>query len=353
MGKSSKPPKPPDPGTTAAAQSTINRDTAITNAIMNMTNQVTPDGSLTYSRTGEEDVYISPVYDDKGRLVPGTGTTIKLPRFTSTQSLSPEQQAIKQQQDLASLNLATLGNNLSGTLGQQLTGNFTLGNEAVEGRLFDLGRRRLDPMFAEQDESLRTRLANQGIRAGSDAYDAEMRRFGENRNDAYNELLLRGRGQAVQEQLTEDNQRINQISALMGGGQVSQPNFINTPGTSLANVDYAGLVGDNYRARLANWQAQQAQQQAMMGGLFGAIGAGLSAFSDERLKENVEKVGKTGDGQNIYSYNYKGDPTPQMGLIAQEVKEKHPEAVHTHRSGFMMVDYGKALARSGQKKRRA
>ena len=71
---------------------------------------------------------------------PYTGQTYQVPRFSVTTTLSPEQQAIKTQQDGASLNLATLGNDLSGTLGDHLRGNFTIGNESTEARLFDLGR---------------------------------------------------------------------------------------------------------------------------------------------------------------------------------------------------------------------
>jgi hypothetical protein len=61
-------------------------------------------------------------------------------------------------------------------------------------------------------------------------------------------------------------------------------------------------------------------------------------FSDERLKENIEQVGKTNDGQNIYRYNYKGDPRSQIGLIAQEVAKDHPDAVGK-RNGYLTVDY--------------
>ena len=61
-------------------------------------------------------------------------------------------------------------------------------------------------------------------------------------------------------------------------------------------------------------------------------------FSDERLKENIEQVGKTNDGQNIYRYNYKGDPRSQIGLIAQEVAQDHPEAVGK-KDGYLTVDY--------------
>ncbi len=65
-------------------------------------------------------------------------------------------------------------------------------------------------------------------------------------------------------------------------------------------------------------------------------------FSDERLKENVKEVGKTFDGQPIYSYNYKGgDKRQQIGLMAQEVEGKHPDAVGLA-GGYKTVDYGKA-----------
>jgi len=65
-------------------------------------------------------------------------------------------------------------------------------------------------------------------------------------------------------------------------------------------------------------------------------------FSDERLKENVKEVGKTFDGQPIYSYNYKGgDKRQQIGLMAQEVEDKHPNAVGLA-GGYKTVDYGKA-----------
>jgi hypothetical protein len=67
-------------------------------------------------------------------------------------------------------------------------------------------------------------------------------------------------------------------------------------------------------------------------------GGGGFFSSDERLKENIEKVGKTNDGQNIYRYNYKGDPRTQIGLIAQEVAKDHPDAVGSH-NGYLTVNY--------------
>jgi hypothetical protein len=67
-------------------------------------------------------------------------------------------------------------------------------------------------------------------------------------------------------------------------------------------------------------------------------GGGGFFSSDERLKENIQKVGETNDGQNIYRYNYKGDPRTQIGLLAQEVAKDHPEAVGKH-DGYLTVNY--------------
>ena len=73
-------------------------------------------------------------------------------------------------------------------------------------------------------------------------------------------------------------------------------------------------------------------------------GAGLASLfglSDKRLKENIHQIGKTFDGQPVYRYNYKGHPETQIGLIAQEVERKHPEAVGVA-GNYKTVDYGRA-----------
>lgn len=339
MGK--RAPAPTPPRETSAAATGTNVSTAIANAYLTNMNEYGPDGTRTFNQTGSTQV-----------TDPYTGQTYTVPRFSVTQTLSPEQQRIKTQQDAASLNLATLGNNLSGQLGQQLTGNFKLGNEAVESRLFDLGSRRLNPMFAQRDEDLRTRLANQGIKAGSQAYDREMGLLGQQENDAYNNLLLQGRGQATQELLAEDNQRINQISALLSGGQVSMPNFLTGNSvTPAATTDNASIIGNYDNARMAQWQQNQAAMGSMIGGLGGLFAGGAnSAFngimslSDARAKDDKKKIGETEDGLGIYSFKYKGSPKTQIGLMAQDVKKKKPGAVKKTPSGLMAVDYGKALS---------
>ena len=319
-------PKPTPPKETSAAQTGTSVSTSIANAFLTNQNEYTPDGSKTFEQTS------SYTFTD-----PYTNETYTIPRFTMTQTLSPEQQAIKGQQDAASLNLATLGNNLSGQLGQQLTGNFSIGNESTESRLFDLGRKRLDPLMAQRSEDLRTRLANQGIKAGSQAYDREMANLGQQENDAYNQLLLSGRGQAVQEQLAEDNQRINQISALLSGGQVSQPNFLTGNKVDpIPITDNASIIANYDQQNLARAQAQMAG----IGSAISGIG-GLFALSDERAKTDKKKLAETKEGIGLYSYRYKGSPETHVGVMAQEAEKVKPSAVMTGPDGLKRVNYGK------------
>lgn len=336
MGKP-KPPKPPDPIKTAAGQTSTNVATAIANARLQNVNQITPEGTLTFDETGTS------IFND-----PVTGNTFEIPQFTATQSLSPEQQAILDQSQAAQLNLATLGQEQSGRLQGLLGTNVDLSNDAVESRLFDLGTRRLNPLFEEREDALRARLANQGIQAGSTAFDREFNRFGQDRNDAFNQLLLQGRGQAVQEALTERNQPINEITALLSGSQVSQPNFLGgvQPG-AIPTTDFAGITDRAFQNELAAFNAKQAG-----GGLFGAIGgitsaiAPFFALSDERTKKNKEKVGKV-KGHNLWEFNYVDEPegTPKhIGLMAQEVEKKNPDAVETLFGDIKVVNYTEALS---------
>lgn len=69
----------------------------------------------------------------------------------------------------------------------------------------------------------------------------------------------------------------------------------------------------------------------------------LMALSDERAKEDIEPVGRTFDGQPIYTFRYKGSPVTQMGLMAQDVERSKPDAVGLEPySGLKMVDYDRA-----------
>ncbi len=261
MGKS-KAPAPPDPKQTSAAATGTNIGTAVANNAMGMVNQVTPDGSLTYSQSGTYK------YTD-----PYTGQSYDLPQYTSTTALSEMGQKIKGQNDTTQLNLAETGANQSGFLKDYLGEIWNPDTSAIEGRLNELGSQRLDPRFAQEEDRLRTRLANQGVTAGSEAYNREMTALGQTKNDAYNSLMLQGRGQAFGELQAQRNQPINEISALLSGSQVSNPNVQMMQPQGAATTDVAGLINANYGQRMDAWKTNQANKQSLLGGLFG-LGAG-------------------------------------------------------------------------------
>lgn len=319
-------PKAPDPKETAEAQAGMNRDTATTQQLLNMVNQVGPDGSLTYTKGGTTS------------FVGADGKTVNLPRFTATTRLSPTQAAIKAETDAASLNLGGIAKDQSAFLKDYLGKPIDLNNETVEARLYDLGSKRLDPRFAQEEEGLRTRLANQGVQEGSAAWNSAFSNFGQGKNDAYNSLLLNGRQQAVQEALTERNQPLNEIIGLLSGSQVQAPQFVNTPTTGVGGVDYTGLVNNKY-------QADVAQHNSTMGGLFGLLSAPFSMFSmsDRRAKTDIRRVGTLDNGLPVYAYRYKGEQAVQIGLMADEVELLHPKAVATGGDGFKRVRYDLAV----------
>lgn len=83
------------------------------------------------------------------------------------------------------------------------------------------------------------------------------------------------------------------------------------------------------------------------GGSSGIAGlAPLLAMSDRRAKTNIKDIGRTHDNQKIYSFQYKGHPAPQIGMMAQEIEKKTPEAVVTAPDGLKRVNYDLATRRA-------
>jgi hypothetical protein len=157
---------------------------------------------------------------------------------------------------------------------------------------------------------------------------------------------LSGRAQANQELLTERNQPINEITALLSGSQVSMPQFNNPQTANLAGVDYSGLVRDKYNAELAAYNSRVNSQNAMMGGLFGlagTLGAAGIRYSDTRLKSKIRRVGKHRSGLTLYAYDIFG--RREIGVMAQEALAAFPHAVSQDNvTGWLMVDYERLAA---------
>lgn len=223
---------------------------------------------------------------------------------------------------------------------------------------------RLNPQFQNQEADLQTRMANQGITLGSDAYGREMKQFQQGRNDAYSQAALQGigldrqnrqdfmqdRSNALQEIMQLKDRPLNLVNALRSGAQVNAPQFGNyaqqqgvtqqTPTMqTVGGADMMGAAKAQYGASMDAYNANQAQQQSLMQGLFGL---GTAFLSDRRLKKNIKKIGVHPLGINMYSYDYIWGES-STGVMADEVKKVRPEAVIKTPSGFDMVDYGALL----------
>lgn len=226
------PPKPPDPKETAAAQTGQNVGTAVANTAMGQVNQVTPDGSLTYSQTGTYK------WTD-----PNSGRVYDLPQYTATTTLSQDAQNIRNANNEAQLNLANLAASQSSRAGDLLSrpmdmstlpaaadrsgisapqygagpnaptyetvgqgadyqnlgagptyqrqsgdaglvdnyqNDFTADRQKVEDALFS----RINPQLDIQRENIQRELAARGVKPGSAAYDRAMQEYGQTANDA-------------------------------------------------------------------------------------------------------------------------------------------------------------------------
>ncbi len=298
MGKPTAP-DPPNPYATAAAATGTNVSTAIANANLSNVNQVTPQGNITYDQTGNYN------FTD-----PTTQQTFDIPKFTVTQSLSPIGQQTLDQSNQAKLNLASLGNMSSAQLQQLLGSGLNLSNLPAAGdpsqlaangptsyllnwdpnyqqqRTFDdagaLTRdydtsqgtqqrasvenalfQRVQPQNYRDRANLESRLADQGIKYGSPAFQAAM----DNYNRGINDQRLAITAQGGQEQKLQDDlaaQRAGfQNSAQQQAYQqaLGRGNFANTAQTNAFQQAAS-------RAQL--WNAADVQRQSEAATLFNA-----------------------------------------------------------------------------------
>lgn len=312
MGKKSTPQAPaaPDPVATANAQAAANKDAAITQAGLNRVNQVTPQGSITWSQNG---------VDANG-----------IPQYTQTQTYSPEQQALYNQQNqiaqqLGGLALDNVGRvqqtqaqdfNFNGMTplqssvgsgqlqfgtynpqattsvpgagaiqstfgtGGDITRSFQQGgpltynvgdnfNDAARSAadsVYQQAASRLDPQYQQQESDLRSRLANSGIAENSDAYRREMDNFARQRSDAYNQATY----SSIAAGLSAQNQ----------GFQQGQQN------AALNNAATGQQFEQNQQAAQFGNQAQQQQfTQNQQAAAFG------NSAQDQQYQQNLANAG--------------------------------------------------------------
>lgn len=413
-GKNSAPPAP-DYAALAAQQGSESRDTAAYNAAINRVDQYGPQGSVTWSvRPGA----------DPNNPQPGD--------YIQNTQLSPEQQGLYNSQNQISQNMLNVGmagmdrvgqaqaqpfdmsqmsqfygapqtqqtgyGNVQGQIDmsgvRQLSGN---ADDASRQRVEEAMMARLNPQFEDQESALRDKMLNSGIPVGSDAWNAEMSRLDQSRNDARTQMVLAGgqeesrqiglnqglqgqefqqamgrgqfanaanaqqfaqmlgannqnyqqalaqaqfgnqaRSQSMQEQAYLRQLPLNELNALRTGGQVSMPQFQSyyTGGQAQASPYFdAGVAQGNYD--LARYGTQQGGQNALWGGLANLGSAWL--MSDLRLKSALTRLGSHPSGVGRYSWTW-ADGSPGFGVIAQDIQQAHPEAVREV-AGYLAVNY--------------
>ena len=101
------------------------------------------------------------------------------------------------------------------------------------------------------------------------------------------------------------------------------------------------LQQQSYPFQVGSWLAGISEGTGALSGSTTTTTQPGGFFSDRRLKHDIKKIGKTYDGQTIYSYKMHGDARTHIGLMAQDVEKKHPESVGLA-GGYKFVDYGEA-----------
>ena len=77
--------------------------------------------------------------------------------------------------------------------------------------------------------------------------------------------------------------------------------------------------------------------------------SGMTMMSDRRTKEEILEIGRHPLGLGIYRFRYKAPYAElygagrRVGVMADEVAEKYPDAVCRHADGYLRVDYGRLL----------
>ena len=321
MGKPSAP-KPPDPKETSAAATGTAVATSIANTAQGNMGQSNPYGSLTYEQTGTS------TFTD-----PYTGLSYDIPTYSANTTLSPEQQAIYNNQTAMQTSLGSAGataaagftptqtavptyNNYSTSAGLNTSygsNDYSADRNEYEAALMA----RMQPQLDTQQQALDASLANQGIGYGAEAYNDAQFTQSQAENDAYMAAIL-GAGQEQQrmfqmemaaqqasnaalqqefgnfnsgtaannqnlstvfnQNMQSQNDYMNQIMTMLGASTPGTPNFsVNQP-TPIPTTDNAGIINNNYAQENAAYQQEMAAWNAMWGNLFGLAGDAVAVI---------------------------------------------------------------------------
>jgi hypothetical protein len=361
-------PAAPDYTAAATAQGAANIDAARATAKLSNPNVYSPYGNQTVTYEGD---------------VP-----------TVTQTLSPQSQQVLNAQNATKLGLADLSQQGLTTAQNVMGTPFKFGGPSVQTSLDTSGiakmpvnagttgqeaiMSRLEPSLAKNRVSTETQLINQGLRPGSEAYDNAIKLLGQQENDQRTQAALQGIGldtsanaqgynqalqsgqfgntaqqQALAQAISGRQMPLNEITALMSGSQIQNPQFGAYQGANVQAAPIANATAQQGQYAQNVYNQQVGSANANTAGLFQLGGAGLGAYgmmnvaaplalSDRRLKSNIKRIGTHKLGIGIYEYDIMG--RHEIGVMAQEVEKVMPEAIGRHQTGYMMVDYGRINA---------
>lgn len=328
MGKPSAPPAPDYVGA-ANAQGAANKDSAIATAKLSNPWTSTPLGSRKVDYSGK-------ITGDE--LVPYI-----------TDELTPLGQQRQDQENRMIAGLGGIAEAGIGRVGESF--NKPMDYSSI-GQLQDTAQEsilaRLRPQIAQDEAALENKLANQGLQAGSEAYNNAYRTFNQGKNDAYSQAALQAinlQPQLMQQSLAIRNQPLNEMNALRTGSQVTLPQFQQFSGANVNAAPIYSATAQTGQDALSQYNSKMAYNSALINGLIQAGGTAGSAamLSDRRFKEDIRRIGAADDGTPIYTFRYIGDPTTHMGVMAQEVEDAYPSAV-VEINGAKHVDYGRLFS---------
>ena len=328
------PPPAPDYAGAAAAQGAANVETALTQGRINNPNVINPSGTQTVTWDGNQP--------------------------TIRQTLSPQEQQIYDTNAALRQAMSGLGLQGSQALSSILGKNLDLSGlpsspdaNGTRESVINAMMTRSGKDIGDREQNRRAELIAAGIPVNSDAFGKEMDKFERARNDARSQAEIAGgseaqrtfgmgtesRRNAMAELLASRQTPLNEITALMSGGQVNNPfsmpgyaqNTQVAPPPTFAGAQAQGAWDQN------NYNQQVGNYNNMIGGLF-RLGGSAIAGSDIRLKSNIKPLGKRG-AYNWYEYDIEG--RREQGVMAQEVLEIKPEAVLVMDNGYYAVDYAR------------
>jgi hypothetical protein len=276
----------------------------------------------------------------------------------------------------------------TGALSGDPTGMLNSGYNTLNSNIGGIASGSTDPMSNPAMRGWLDTISGDASNATNGAFAAAGRDFSPANSQATARGIAQGEAPVLANQYnTNVGNKLSAANSLYGAGNTTAGNIANNQQTGLNDAGaLPGLLTQPAQTQLnaANTQAQlplstiqQLEQLGIplasvggtttssgtgtgtttkqtsatsniIGGLLGAasLASKFPIPSDERLKENIATVGMLNDGLPVYSYNYKGDETPRIGLMAQDVEKVTPNAVSDIGGGYKGVDYGRATAKS-------